>query len=232
MRNTTLLFLGLTFLTLVISCDMWDEASQTERYSKTYSADGVKKLKVTNTSGDVDIRKWDQDEIEIRAIKRAFFEDDLDKVHVDCDKGTTIRVRTKYDNDWVNAQVDYEIKVPRNVTVEITNTSGDVEVYGVTYVYEVEVTSGDIKVNNTDYIRKVETTSGDIDVEINNMNRNVYIESTSGDIDVSIRKDIYDDINIKTTSGDVDYNGTDRHGSGEFDINIKATSGDVELEEM
>ncbi|TFH65868.1 MAG: hypothetical protein E4G91_00855 [Candidatus Zixiibacteriota bacterium] len=138
--------------------------------------------------------------------------------------------------DDLKASVKYVIEVPTSVNLEISSTSGDVRLLGLTGWGTISGTSGDIKVVGFTGDLKIRTTSGDIsfkdvkgnidanstssDILFDNVTGDVVVQSTSGDTEAHW---LIGGLRITKTSGDV------RLDAISGDIDIKTTSGNIEI---
>lgn len=134
-----------------------------------------------------------------------------------------------------------DVKITEGNDVNIKTASGDVDIFKANIINvntvsgEVEIdsanqifgktTSGDVEINEVKEIIEFTTVSGDIDILHGNLIKNSKISSVSGDIEIDSLNPIY--VNTKTTSGDVDVRGDDRHS--DIELFIKTTSGDIEV---
>jgi len=123
------------------------------------------------------------------------------------------------------ARLDLRVAVPAGLTVEVTDSSGDVSLAGVR-VGKVLDSSGDIEARDISGDAVIEDSSGDIRVE--GAAGALSISDSSGDIVVSragslhILQDSSGDIEIDRVAGDVRI---DRDSSG--DIDVKDVGGNV-----
>lgn len=193
-----------------ISCSS-ESGNYINEDSKTYSADGVEKVYISTSSGDVVVEKWNSNNIEIKTIKRSYFQMNLNEVDTKISKGKKFKIESEYKNEInkINTYIKYKIYIPENIEVEIKTDTGDIDVMNVTFIDEIT------------------TNSGDIDVDVINMKENVKIETKDGDIKAKIKEGIYKKIETNTVFGDVKLDGISRKSSGKYNIELKTNSGDI-----
>ena len=225
----------------------------------TFSPDEIDRLEFRLSSEDIVFRPSDDGQIHIRYFKRdgvtykAYTEQNVNSGskntliftrNVDSDSSQLFYFGFHYESDTPDVQV----ALPKGLSVNITTTSGDVELSGIsaadlsvaTVSGEVDLsqvqtdsltlgtTSGDMDLEQTTVSGEtsLETTSGEVELEDCTLNRAVACSSVSGDI--SGHAIISGDITIGTTSGDVelDLTGSPAHAAG----NISTASGERNLQ--
>ena len=141
-------------------------------------------------------------------------------------------------------RVDYEITLPRRMSVSVSSASGDIWIEELDGEQSITTLSGDITVadlgSDPSAAQVMKTKSGDVvggaltgdislsslsgDVEINGFAGNLQVATQSGDITI---QDGSGSVQLKTMSGDID---TALGTLGEKPISITSVSGDIELE--
>lgn len=216
--------------------------------------------------GDVEISAWDQDVISVQAKRHggsAREREQLDLV-VDASAPNNVMIRTERPADS-RAHLDYEIKVPRRVNLEIATERGHIEIAGVQGGVSVETRSDRIKIRDVTGDIAAATVSGDIELEgiVGNANtqtvsgdtkvrlalgaepKDMTFQSVSGDVDLQFDEAFNANLDISTTSGDLDVRGDMQvieeerpghktvHGrvgqGGERALRIRTVSGDIKL---
>ncbi|RED97958.1 DUF4097 family beta strand repeat-containing protein [Marinoscillum furvescens] len=130
--------------------------------------------------------------------------------------------RTKNKWSWGSSR-DSKIAVtlPEGVTLQIKNTSGDVQVERYTAnTLDVQVTSGDVSLETINANLSLNATSGDLSVE--GLTGDVTSKTTSGDQEFT---SIKGNISVVATSGDLELAAVVGNITGQ------ATSGDIEIED-
>ncbi len=215
MKSIYLYFIPLILLcTLFIGCDV-DSIIKNDTYAisfeKDISAEGVQKIIVDNVDGNIDIRIHKRNEIAINAEKHVTantMDDARDfsrRVDVDVYReGDVLHIDTEFPHSKSRSigevGVDYEIRVPQKMHVEIFDTNGDVTVQDINGDVDITTTNGDINVDNIS--GDVETTNANGSIDLLNIDGNVDAQSTNGDLYIMI---INAQVNCtaRTTNGDI-----------------------------
>lgn len=221
---------------------------QIENQAQTYQH-AISKIVFTDIdSGDVHIRGGADHAKDAVAIDRRLSWTHNKPTYSENWDGDTLRIKVYcVDSGWWwrdNCAIDYDVKVPADVAVEVETTSGDINVSGTTGVVKLTATSGDADLTNTSGPVSVRLTSGDLTTD-NLSSTAVDAEITSGDARLNF--DIAPlTVGVRVTSGDisilvpqadyrvdVDTNSGDRKVSipnvagAQRSITASSTSGDV-----
>jgi len=227
-KNLKKLFLTFVFLNLILaplsakSCRKYEM-----EFKKTYNVDPGTKIRVSNRNGNIDIEKWDRDEVEVFAtIGSNKSMKELNKVRIEVSVEENMEITTIYsgknskeseeeDNNFgiwdfikhiINEaftgekiSVDYEIKVPGNVIVsEAESSNGEIHLKQTKGPSELHTTNGKIEVENAEGNIEARTTNGRVEIE--NVKGLVTAISTNGAIKVK-SENIKE---LKTTNGSID----------------------------
>jgi len=140
-----------------------DEYSKNEH--KEYQVDKQTVLSVTNKYGDVNITNWQQDRVSIDVTvmvdhrKEEKARELLDEIMIQfSQEGNTIRAETNFDkgfnrsgglfdfdSDAKEFSIDYEIKMPSYLNLELENKYGDVFINEITGRADIAVKYGNLK---------------------------------------------------------------------------------------
>ncbi len=179
------------------------------------SAAGVQNVRVSNVSGRVDVTGTKRSDVEVTATVRARDSAALQKISVVTDRvDDTIHIRTHYPTTFlffgsrVSGRVDYQILIPENMAVNVSNVDGSVEVTGVTGDVRATSISGDIKATTNRGNLTLTTTSGSIDGSAASLAPGSQLTggSVSGDIVFRIPKHSGASISARSVSGDFSSN--------------------------
>ncbi len=181
-------------------------------------------VSVTNISGFVRVTGWNENRVQVDAVKRGNKEDfALVEIRV-TNSPERLQIETvSQRSNWRgnrNVWIEYELKVPRGASLNsIATTSGDITITDAGARVMARATSGNITVRGTSGDTNLSTTSGDITAE--RTNGTLTIHATSGDVRVS---EVSSKLSVSTTSGDI--TATDLRD----DASITATSGGIRVE--
>lgn len=199
----------------------------------TVALDRGGEVRLENVSGEVVVRAWDRDEVQV----------------TDRDRGDGgLRLRRAGGGVHVEAEgrrkgrisVDIEVRVPTWANLHISGRTLDVEVFGIHGDVVVTNVRGDIRTDDTEGSLRLRSQQGEIevtdasgdisvsaqsdDIWLTGIRGEVEVSSTSGDItlrDVSARS-----VRAETQNGDIEFSGEllERGRYGFF-----VHDGDVEL---
>jgi len=176
--------------------------------------------------GDVEISTWDRDVISVQAKRHggsAREREQLD-LEVDASAPNNVMIRTERPADS-GAHLDYEIKVPRRVNLEVATVRGHIEIAGVQGNVSAETRSDHIRIKDIEGDITAASTSGD--VELDGIVGNANTQTVSGDIKARLVPGAeLKDMSFQSVSGDVDL-----RFDGEFNANldISTTLGDLDV---
>lgn len=200
-------------------------ATRTETIDRTFDVRPGATVKLTNVNGRVTVSSWDHPRVKVVATKRVEADSDdiadaLKELRVDLqprDGGLVIDTHYPREHDgpgaifsWllgdrIQAQVTYEVTVPRAMNVDVSNTNGTVSVSGVAGTHELETTNGKIEVDRCAGSVDASTTNGSIKAELTKVNRGgpLRFETTNGRIEVELPADLAVDVDAGTTNGSI-----------------------------
>jgi DUF4097 and DUF4098 domain-containing protein YvlB len=202
MRKSLLGIIGLVLLAFVAPAGAKD---QTITKTFPFVRGGV--LRIENVNGSVEIRGWDRDEIEIRAVKSASRSEDLDLVQLEIKPSANrVEIETRYPADQgVDVSVEYVIHVPRRVVLETAATvNGAVRVSGVEGNGELRSVNGDVEVSEAGGGFNARTTNGSIREELQSYaSIPLALETMNGSITVALPANAGAEIDALSMNGEI-----------------------------
>ena len=140
--------------------------------------------------------------------------------------------------------MEYEIKVPRNIDLNLHTTNGNVRVEEVSGKIRLESTNGKIIAEEIKGLARCKTTNGSIRVEFDEISDDdkMSFKTTNGSIKLYLPEDFGADAELKTTNGHIDsdfeftekirksrkrYSGQINEGGGE--LICSTTNGSIHL---
>ena len=156
-------------------------------------AEGATRLAVESFQGQVVIRSWDRDAVQIRA-------DHPDTYSVSVKRsGSTISVEPDVERGMgIGQAVDFEIMVPRRFNLNVEGIALDVDIQGTEGAVEVGTVHGPIKV-----------VGGRGSVSVGSVNGEIHLEGVRGDLEVTgvaggvTIRDCVGDIQAESVGGSV-----------------------------
>jgi DUF4097 and DUF4098 domain-containing protein YvlB len=221
-----------------IGMDDDESESHDQTVEKTFTVEGMPRLRVQNVSGETAIRVGERGQVRVVARKRVKGGSAdrakrlLENVEVRIEQqGNDIFVEPhlyEQERSWLDLfrgkrfRVDFEITVPRETAVKAQTVSGDLDLNGTRGPARVESVSGDVNIADVQGPMRIKSVSGD--VQCTDYVGSVEGSSVSGDIDLRGRVHACE---LHTVSGDISVELDPEVGGRES--RIKTISGDVEL---
>lgn len=177
-----------------------------ENWHKTFPLGADGRFSVKNVNGDIRISTWDKAEADVSAVKTCRSkEENLKLVTIEAQSGAgyvaidTIWPKSPFRN--LRISVDYEIKVPAGVKLEmIRSTNGELELVGRFGEVAAETTNGDVKLEGAAGPAFLDTTNGDITAR--DVRGSVKADTTNGGIHLVI-DGLKDNVTANTTNGSI-----------------------------
>ena len=173
----------------------------------TFAFDKHGTVSLSLGSGEIVVRGWSRDQIQIRArSERSVIRMDATTTRVSLDLSRPRGGDTRF-----------EVTVPIGVRVSARATNGDISITGTKGGVEAKSQSGDLRIEDVAEMVDLGTFSGDITGR--GLSGNINVSAISGDMTLS---DIKGDVEATSVSGEIDLrNVTARY------VRAKSTSGDV-----
>ncbi len=246
MRNRLYNLLILLTLLLAVGAPVPAQSFPRELHeSYNLNPDGT--ISVTNTSGNIRITTWNENHVQVDAVKRARREEDWPLVEIRVSsRPERLEINTIYPRGRANStSVDYELKVPRGALLSnIATTSGDVTITGPVASVVARSTSGNVTAADVSGNANLSSTSGNARAE--RIGGSLSISATSGKVsateiaaratarsangDISLSK-VRDDAHAYCASGSIrleQIGGRAAAHSSSGAVTILNVSGDVE----
>jgi DUF4097 and DUF4098 domain-containing protein YvlB len=185
--KSSMVLIGLC-LTGLVKAEIIDEAAD---------ADPRGRVEVSNVSGDVVVRGWDEARIRVTGT----LGDGAERLDFVRDgKHTLIKV-VYPDEHHHDADTDLDIQVPEGSDLRVTGVSADIDVENVRGVQNLQTVSGEVvaEVFGADF--EARTVSGDIEVHGQRQSTLVTIITVSGDVDIM---ETGGELEASAVSGDID----------------------------
>lgn len=188
----------LLFLFLASGCD---RIVFKEEFNQSYRVRSGTILEVYNPNGTVTITGWDQDEVEIKAVKTSYRESALEEIDIFIDIADMITIETRHPGKDHEVCVNYVIKVPVDIAVGTVDcANGAIELDDVIGNPVLTTSNGDIVIDKVNGIVIASTSNGDI---VAKGARSLgSLRTSNGSIEAELRV-IHEDIDIKTSNGDI-----------------------------
>jgi len=155
-------------------------------------AAGANQVSVINVSGSINVIAWDRPNVDVSALVYGADQAAVDRTRVVTQGGSDISVKTEYSNNGIfgnhnGAEVDYTIRVPKTLSVSVTNVSGPTTLNGLARDVDASAISG-----------RLDATLGRL-----TGTRSIHLNAISGRITVRIARNSSARVNASTLSGSV-----------------------------
>ncbi len=202
-------------------------ATAEETFKKRVPLHGGGYIYLENSNGRIEVNSWDREEVEIIAFKkvRAGDRDEaqrlLDKLEIDVStSGNEVEIITETPNKYRNSgffswlfgggwnesySVQYELRVPRKVEMNLKTTNGTVRIEDVSGRFSLKTTNGKIVADKISGVIRCKTTNGPIKVFLEEVTSDdeMRFHTTNGSITVYLPEDFGGEVDLKTTNGSI-----------------------------
>jgi len=167
----------------------------TERFERIYTPQGPARLTIKNMNGEIRVNAWDRKTISVKAVTLA-----------------PAKVEERVSGDEFTIYVkrhlppgaaSFDVWVPANTSITLSNVMGKIEVNGVTGDLQVDSIDGDIR------LQSVRASSVDVKVTAGNIffegdlrdGGSCNLQSVKGDIDVTLPSATPFELEARSLSG-------------------------------
>jgi DUF4097 and DUF4098 domain-containing protein YvlB len=196
-------------------------------FEATYPLSSGGSFSLTNVNGSVEIRGWDREEVQVRAVKRSRTdpaEESRVKIEVEANPGS-VAVITRYpEADPVDVTVEYTIRVPARLRLtNIQTVNGDIRVRDLETGGELRTVNGDLEVLNGAGYVAARTTNGNVRLELAHIgdgSHPIRVETVNGSVALEVPASVNADLHAQSLNGDF---------QSDLPMEVQATSGRAEV---
>jgi len=208
----------------------WVES--TEPFSRSFKVGRTSALLLTNVAGNIQVSPGGNDQIEVQALKHAWGSNAEqakqrlgDAVVEAYASGNRVELRVEYagGRDGRGVDVEFDVKVPADASVELRTVSGDIRVTNIKGEVRVQGVSGNLALEGTPRLAMVKSVSGDI--TLTNAGADVQLSVSTVNGDLLAQTLTARSLDLNTVNGDVRMGGW----SGER-AHIRSLDGDLDLQ--
>jgi DUF4097 and DUF4098 domain-containing protein YvlB len=208
----------------------WVEA--TEPFTRSFPVGKGATLMLSNISGNIQIVPGSATSIEVEALTHAWGQNAeaakqrlADAVIETYASGNRVEVRVEHGQrrDARGVDVEFNVKVPGDASVDLRTVSGDVRVTNVKGELRVQAISGNVVLEGTAKIGIVKTVSGDLTINNGGSDQQISLSTVNGDLQVQTLTARA--IDLDTINGDVRIAGW----SGDR-AHIRSLDGDLDVQ--
>ena len=236
-------------------------ATLQETFDRTLAVRPGTQFVLSNVNGRINLGAWDQPQVRIHAVKKVEGHDPndlktlLQQTRIDItqnDAGVHVITRVPHRDlgfldlltgSNVNANVTYDITLPRSMNVSVDNTNGAIEITDVRGALKLETTNGRIHVLRCAGHVDAETTNGSITAELLQVSgaQPMSLETTNGRISLTLPANFGARVDAETSNGSITSelpiatNHVDKHeihgviGAGGPSLKLRTTNGRIEI---
>ena len=213
-RLTRGILAALSMVFLATSSLHAEDATQ-ERFEKKYDLAGIRKVRVQNVNGVIQIETGG-DQMQVVAVKKVKSASDADllkETEIRVTKsGSTIEVETILPHrgrffQWSffgrssAADVAYQITLPASIALEAETVNGRVSAANRSGDLVLSTVNGGVRVDGHDGPLKVNTVNGSVEVSFAGPMRQASLETVNGSVTVSCARESSIRCTLQTTNG-------------------------------
>jgi DUF4097 and DUF4098 domain-containing protein YvlB len=203
----------------------------TEEFHQTYALNPTGRVSIENINGGVRISVWDQNEVKVDAVKRAYTKERLDEARIDVNAtGDSVRIRTEYPDRNQSfsdgeqrrhnpAAVEYSLTIPRKARIDSADlVNGSLDIEGVEGDVKGACVNGQVKARGLTGDVKLSTVNGGVDVTITRLDesKSASLNSVNGSIVLTIPSDSNAQVKASTIHGAITNDFGLRVNDGEY----------------
>ena len=211
-------------ITLLVTANGCGGVLVTEEFSQSYRVRSGTTIEIYNPNGEVVITGWDQDQVEIFALKETLRgREALDEVDIFIDIADRMIIQIEYPDPGSQVTVSFDIKVPEDVFIEVvecfngsitledvtgnpvlSTSNGSITATNITGIVTARSSNGNITVTGVRGLGDLRTSNGNIDAELPALHENLEIRTSNGSITLFLDSALEADLEASTSNGTVD----------------------------
>jgi hypothetical protein len=231
--------------------------SETKRIEKSFPLPANGRLGVANVNGSIDLKAWDNNEVQVVATITADSKERLEDVEVVFNsKPDSLDIETDYGNwnrgsggNWNrggNASVSYVIMAPRGAVLnDIETVNGSVTVADFTNIIKSSAVNGSVRATNIRGTASLETVNGELYAEFERLDSagKIALNTVNGRVNLVLPSDANATIKADSLNGNITndfglpvrkgkYVGRDMYGKlgrGEVYIKLESVNGTLNV---
>jgi DUF4097 and DUF4098 domain-containing protein YvlB len=191
----------------------------TEEFHQSYPLSATGRVSIQNVNGDVHIAVWDQNEVKVDAVKRAYQRERLDEAKIDVvNTADSVRIKTEYPDRnqtftdegprrYNNpATVDYTLTIPRKAHLDSAElVNGSLEIEGAEGDVKAASVNGQLKARGLVGEVKLSTVNGGVEATMTRLDdsKAVSLNSVNGGIVLILPANVGAQIKASTVHGGI-----------------------------
>ena len=202
--------------------------AETDTFFKEVDARGIHNVTVENVNGEIEITTWDRDLVQVNATITGT-EKDLKNIEIKVETtGNRLDIETEHGKRMLwgvipmktGGKVDYSLKLPLAMNVEVESVNGGINVTGLKGNVEFSTVNGNLNALDVEGEVRAESINGSIDVELTSPRPSCRVETINGSVKLAIPEDASAKYAFETINGKITFEPKDIEvrGSGPKDI--------------
>jgi hypothetical protein len=224
----------------------------TDEWTHTYPLAAGGEIEIINSNGRIDVEGVDGSTLEVRAERIARAATDagarelLPRIVIKEDvKPDHVRLETERISGFMigaGVEVRYHVRAPKNASVHVTNTNGQVAASALTGTLFAHTTNGAVNAKSVAGPVDAQSTNGNVTVDLASLTGKVSVKTTNGGVALTVPKDAKADLSASCTNGGIDVSGLElnttessrRHIEGTLNgggttIDVRTTNGGIRV---
>ena len=203
-----LLKFNLCIVLLLLSASIVVAATEERIIQQTFPLNEQGTIELSNVNGDVTIRGWDKNEVDMKATKRAP-SDYLDLIEIKIDSTPArLSIETKYPRGRKesNVSVTYELMVPKHAALSaIENVNGEIEISGVEGQIKINTVNGSAEIEGSKSAVDAETVNGRITAKWSDFPKqgDVMLRTVNGGLKLHLPDNVNADVKASSMNGNI-----------------------------
>jgi DUF4097 and DUF4098 domain-containing protein YvlB len=208
MRTRFLLPVLAAGLLSLTACDIEDLSPGhfTSDFHQTQSLGASGRVSVETFNGSIEVSPWDQDTVDISAVKSGPTQQAADDLEIRIDHtgdGVAVRaVRPSIRHG--NQGAKFVLRVPRGAVIDrLTTSNGAIRVSQGSGPSHLHTSNGSIHVLGLAGSLEAQSSNGTITADLSRAAGPVHVETSNGSIGLTLPADFHDDIRAHTSNGGI-----------------------------
>jgi DUF4097 and DUF4098 domain-containing protein YvlB len=184
-----------------------------EEFHQSYPLSPTGRVGLENINGAVHITVWDQNEVKVDAVKRAYRRERLEEVKIEVNAtADAVRISTRYpegDQEYSGrydqpGSVDYSLTVPRAARLEsIEVINGSLDITGVQGDVKASSINGQLRATGLMGELKLSTVNGSLEATVTHLDpaKAISLNSVNGSVTLIIPSDANAQLRASTVHG-------------------------------
>lgn len=201
-------------------------ASASDVWERTYDVGETPALAISNTNGSVTVHVHDAPRIVVHAERtvKAVTEQGARDLLAATTIGeevtaTSVSLSTRRPSNFgmgQQAEVRYDVRVPRGTSLSLRTTNGALSIDGVQGVIELETVNGRVRGTGLGQVQRAETVNGSVELALDRVpQRGATFETVNGSVDITMPSSSPARVSVRTVNGSITVAGFTQLDEGE-----------------